>query len=56
MAKMILEENQKVIGVDVAKKAVEEITEEDKQKKEGGKQNEKKEKGTTTRGRAKSDK
>ena len=56
MAKMILEENQKVIGVDVAKKAVEEITEEDKQKKEGGKQNEKKEKGTTTRGRTKSDK
>ena len=56
MAKMILEENQKVIGVDVAKKAVEEITEEDKQKKEGGKQNEKKEKGTTNRGRAKSDK
>ena len=56
MAKMILEENQKVIGVDVAKKAVEEITEEDKKKKEGGKQNEKKEKGTTTRGRAKSDK
>ena len=51
-----MEENQKVIGVDVAKKAVEEITEEDKQKKEGGKQNEKKEKGTTTRGRAKSDK
>ena len=44
MAKMILEENQKVIGVDVAKKAVEEITEEDKQKKEGGKQNEKKKK------------
>ncbi len=49
MAQMILEENQSVVGVDIAKEAVKEIKKESEQKKEGGKQNEKKERGVATR-------
>ena len=49
MAQMILEENQNVVGVDIAKEAVKEIKKESEQKKEGGKQNEKKERGVATR-------
>ena len=49
MAQMILEENQSVVGVDIAKEAVKEIKKEAEQKKEGGKQNEKKERGVATR-------
>ncbi len=49
MAQMILEENQNVVGVDIAKEAVKEIKKESEQKKEGGKLNEKKERGVATR-------
>ena len=49
MAQMILEENQNVVGVDIAKEAVKEIKKESEQKKEGGKLNEKKESGVATR-------
>ena len=49
MAQMILEENQSVVGVDIAKEAVKEIKKESEQKKEGGKLNEKKERGVATR-------
>ena len=49
MAQMILEENQNVVGVDIAKEAVKEIKKESEQKKEGGKLNEKKERGVAAR-------
>ena len=53
MAKMILEENQNVVGVDIAKEAIADIKADEKQKKEGGKQNVK-EKTNAVRGRTKS--